>query len=70
MAPLVKVTILFKMGKEASLLRNWLVFLHLLYTLVEKPQYLVSTSSYKLSVKSILFLMCIQFQWCLQNHVR
>ena len=37
MAPSVKLAIVFKTGEEASLL----VFLHLLYTLVEKQPYLV-----------------------------
>ena len=51
MAPLVKLAILFKMGKEASLLEKLACLSYSLYTVVEKQQYLVSTSSYKLSVK-------------------
>ena len=55
MAPLVKPAIVSKTGEEASLL----IFLHLLYTPVEKQPYLVSIISYKFSAKSILSLMCV-----------
>ena len=60
MAPLVKLAISSKSGEEASFYKKRLVFLHLLYTLVEKP-YLMSTGSDQLSVKSSLLLTCIQF---------
>ena len=48
-------------------MENWLVFLHILYILVEKQTYLMSTSSYQLIVKSILFLTCVWFWWCLEK---
>ena len=53
MAPLVKLAVVFKSGEEASFLQHWFVFLHPLYTVVEKQPYLVSTSSYQLSVQNI-----------------
>ena len=52
MAPMVKLTVISKSGEEAFFYKNRLVFLHLLYSLVEKRPYLVSTSSYQLSVKA------------------
>ena len=52
-APLVKLAIVSKSGEEAYFLQNQLVFLHLLYTLVGTQQYIMHTSSYQLSVKSI-----------------
>ena len=52
MAPLVKLAVVSKTGEEASLF----IFLHLLDTPVEKQPYLMSTSSYKVSV---IFLMCV-----------
>ena len=67
MASSVKLAIVSKSDEKASFLQNQLVFLYFLYTLVEKQPYLVSTSSYQVSVKRILLLMCIQFQWCLQK---
>ena len=60
MAPLVKLAITSKGGEEASFLQK-LACLYLLCTLVEKQPYLVSASSYRLSVKSILMLMCVRF---------
>ena len=41
MAPLVTLAIISKMGEESSILES-----HLLYTLVEKQPYFVSTNSY------------------------
>ena len=69
MAPFVKLAVVCKSGEESSFLQKS-ACLHLLYILVEKQPYLMSTSSYQLSVKSILLLMCIRFHWCLQNHMR
>ena len=57
MAPLVKLAVVSKSGKEAY--KNRHVFLHLLYTLVEKQLYLVSTNSCQLSVICILLLMYV-----------
>ena len=60
MATLVKLAILSKSGEEASFLQKLACLLHLLYALVEKQPYLVSTGFYQLSVKGILLLMCIR----------
>ena len=60
MASLVKLAIVSKSGKEAFFRQKLACLLHLLYTLVEKQPYLVSTSFYQLSVKGILLLMCIR----------
>ena len=59
MAILVKLDVVSKMVKRPLFYNNQLVFLHLLYTLVEKQPYLMSTSSYKLPVKSILLVTCV-----------
>ena len=42
-----------KVVKRPVFYKNWLIFLHLLYTLVEKQPNLVSTSSYQLHVKEL-----------------
>ena len=67
MAPSAKLTVISKMDGDASLVKNRLILLHFLYILVEKQPYLVSTSSYQLTVNNILFLMCVQFWWCLEK---
>ena len=67
MAPSRKLAVISKMHWGTSLVKNQLVLLHFLYIIVEKQPYLMSTSSYQLSVKSILFLTCIQFRWCLEK---
>ena len=59
MAPLAKLVVISEMEGEVSLVKNCLVFLHLLDILVEKQPCFVSTSSNQLSVKSFLFLMCM-----------
>ena len=51
MAPLVKLAVVSKSDEEASFLQKSACLLHLLYTLVEKQPYLMSTSFYQLSVK-------------------
>ena len=56
MAPLVKLAIIPKSGEEASFLQKLACLLHLLYTLVEKQPYLVSTSSYPLYIKAFYCL--------------
>ena len=56
-----------KVVKSPLFYKNWLVFLYLLYFLLEKQPYLVSTSFYQLSVKSILLLTYVWFYWCLQK---
>ena len=62
MIPLVKLAVVSKNECEVpSFSEIPLVFLYLLYTPLEKQPYLVSISSYKLSVKSILLLICILF---------
>ena len=48
MTPLAKLAIISEANGEASLSKNHLVFLHLLYILIEKQPFLVSTSSYQL----------------------
>ena len=70
MVPSVTLAVISKMGEEASLLGNWLVFLHLLYTSVEKQPYLMSTSSYKLSVKSIYSSCAFDSDGVYKNHMR
>ena len=70
MVPLVTLAVISKMGEEASLLGNWLVFLHLLYTSVEKQPYLMSTSSYELSIQSIYFSCASNSNNVYKNHVR
>ena len=44
MAPLVKLAIISKNGEEASFLQKSACLLHLLYILVEKQPYLISTT--------------------------
>ena len=44
MAPLVKLAVVSKSGEDAPFYKNQLVFLHLLYTLVEKQPYLMSST--------------------------
>ena len=51
MVSLVNLAVILKRMKKPPYYDNWLVFVHLLYTVVEKQQYLMSTSSYKFSVK-------------------
>ena len=68
--PSVTLAVISKMGEEASLLGNWLVFLHLLYTSAEKQPYLMSTSCYKLSIKSIYFSCASDSNGVYKNHVR
>ena len=63
MAPSAKLAIISEIEGDA-LLKNCL---HLPSSYLEKQSYLMSTRSYQLSVKSILFLMCIQY--ILKNHV-
>ena len=58
MTPLAKLAVISEMKGEASLVKNILVFLHLLYIIIEKQPYLVSTSSYQLSVKP--FIPCMR----------
>ena len=57
MAPLTLFSL--KVVKKPLFYKNQLFLLHLLYALVEKQPYLVSTSPYQLSVKSILLLTCV-----------
>ena len=59
MVPLAKLAAVSKSGKEASFLQKSACPLYLLYTLVEKQPYLVSTTSNQLSVISTLLLTCI-----------
>ena len=54
MVPLVNLAVISKSGEKDSFLKNQLVFLHLLYTIVEKELYLMSTISYQLSVKHFI----------------
>ena len=44
MVPLVNLAVISKSGEKDSFLKNQLVFLHLLYTIVEKELYLMSTT--------------------------
>ena len=70
MASLIKLVIVSKSSEVASFFRNRLVFLHLLYTLVEKQPYLMSTSSYQLSIKHFIVHMHLILMVFYKNHVR
>ena len=59
MVPLVKLAVISKSGEEASFLQESADLALSSLHPSRKQQYLVSTSSYKLSVKSILLLTCI-----------
>ena len=67
MVTLVKLAAIAISSEQASFLQNQLVFLHLLYILVEKQPYLVSTSSYQHSV----YCSCASnSNGAYKNHVR
>ena len=67
MAPLVKLAIVSKSGEDTPFR---LIFLHLLYTLVEKQPYLVSTTSYQLSVNAFYCSRASDSNDVYRKHVR
>ena len=70
MAPSVKLAVICKTGEEASLLRKSACLSSSSLTLVEKQPYLVSTSSYKLSVKVLHSSRVSDSIGVYKNHVR
>ena len=56
---LAKLAVISNMMWDACLVGKLACLFHLLYAQVKKQPYLLSTSSYKLSLKSILFIMCV-----------
>ena len=69
MAPSVKLAIVSKTGEEASLLRKSACLSSSLHSSRKQP-YLVSITSYKLSVKVFYFLRAFDFNGFYKNHVR
>ena len=67
MVPSVKLAIVSKSGAEALLLGKLACISSSSLHSSRKKPYLVSASSYQLSVKSILFFMYIRFQWYIQK---
>ena len=69
MAFLVKLAVISKSGKASSFLQKLVVFLHLLYTLVEKWSYLVSTTSYQFSVTAFCCSYASDSNGVHKNHI-
>ena len=70
MALLVKPAVVSKSGEEASFLQNWLVFLHLLYTLVENSHVSCLLAPINFLKKAFYCLRASDSNGVYKNHVR
>ena len=59
MAPLVKLAVISKQIENPLYWENWLVFLHLLYTVVEKQPYISCLLAPKNFLHKVLYSSCV-----------